>query len=489
MSAPPQPEGGLPANVEVEQALLSAIFANNEALDAIPERLGPEHFADPLHARIFALAQRRHQRGEAANAVTLYQVFEGEEAEPALPVKHYLAQLQGAYVPAAQAPDYARTILDDALRRAAIQALEEAQAALWKPAPDEELAVTLDRLQGRLDGALSERGGGGGPQALARALQGSLAQAERVLKADGRLVGVPTGLASLDGVTMGLQPGELVVVAARPGMGKSAFAQTVAHNAAGAGKRVLWFSLEMSATELGVRALARASGIDSNDIRGNVTPEIMDRLFEAERAISDLPIVIDDSPALTAAQMRSRARRLRRKGGLDLILVDYIQLMRGSAARRRNDTRVQEVTEISGDLKALAKDLDLPVMALSQLSRETERREDKRPQLSDLRESGSIEQDADAVLFLYRDDYYLSREPPKARPNESDEVFEARQRRHGELLMKARGIAEVIVAKQRQGPAPRTVRVRFEARTTAFADLYEVPAREGDGSGEGETPF
>ena len=150
---------------------------------------------------------------------------------------------------------------------------------------------------------------------------------------------------------------------------------------------------------------------------------------------------------------------------------------------------MQEVTEISGDLKALAKDLELPVMALSQLSRETERREDKRPQLSDLRESGSIEQDADAVLFLYRDDYYLSREPPKARPNESDELFEQRQRRHGELLMKARGIAEVIVAKQRQGPAPRTVRVRFEARTTAFADLYEVPAREGDGSGEGETPF
>ena len=466
----------LPANLEAEQALIGAIFANNRALDAITERLQPQHFADPLHGRMFELALRRHERGEEANAVTLYQFFEGEDISPDLSVKTYLAQLQGNYIPVANAPDYANTVLNDALRRDAIMALQDAGDELIRPDIEEAPETIVDRLQGRLDGAVAGSGYEA-PRPFHAVLAGALGQAERVYKADGEVVGIPTGLSGVDAVTTGLHKGQLVVIAGRPSMGKSALAETIARNAAMGSCRVAMFSLEMSMLELGTRAMARATGIDSNDIRGNVTSEIMDALFAAKRDLQDLPIFIDDSPGLTVSQMRSRARRHRRQHGLDLVIVDYLQLMQGSRDRRR-DGRVQEISEITRDLKAMAKYLDVPVIALSQLSRAVEQREDKRPQLSDLRESGTIEQDADVVMFLYREEYYLQREQPQQRANESDEAFHKRTCQHGERLMKARGLAEIVLAKQRNGAAPRQVKVRFDGKRCVFENLNDHAASQ-----------
>ncbi|MDH3475134.1 MAG: replicative DNA helicase, partial [Rhodospirillales bacterium] len=353
----------------------------------------------------------------------------------------------------------------------------------------EQIESAEQKLYSLAEGGQTE----GGFRDFKSAVVESVLMAEAALKRDSHVAGVATGLTDLDKLLGGLHSSDLVIVAARPSMGKTSLATNIAYNAATAKRAerdaegnlvevpqvVAFFSLEMSAEQLATRIISEQAHVRSDSMRrGEIRQEEFDRLFEVSRALYDLPLFIDDTPALSVPALRMRARRLKRQHGLGLIVVDYLQLMQG-APGSRNDNRVQEVSEITRGLKAVAKELDVPVVALSQLSRQTEQRDDKRPQLSDLRESGSIEQDADVVLFIYREEYYLARERPSQRANETDETFRKRAASYEERRDAARGIAEVIAAKQRHGPIG-TVMLHFNGEFTQFSDLVQedhLPAR------------
>jgi replicative DNA helicase len=475
-----------PHNYEAEMALIGAILANNLVFDKVNEFLRPEHFADALHGRIYEAAGKLIERGQIANVLTLKNMF---DQDPAL-VEHggaqYLARLAASVVTIINSEDYGRTIHDLHLRRQLIDLGEDMVNSAH--AYDLELSATqqIETAEEQLF-RLSETGEiEGGLRPLTEALTGAVNMAEAAVKREGHVTGVTTGLIDLDKKLGGLQPSDLVILAGRPSMGKTALATNIAFNAAQAyeetrdsaggvkvvnGAKVAFFSLEMSSEQLAARILAERTEISSDRIRrGEISrDDDFSRLVVAAQELQRLPFYIDDTPGITVAALRTRARRLKRRHGLGLIVVDYLQLMR-SPAGLRSENRVQEVSEITRGLKAIAKELEVPVLALSQLSRAVEQREDKRPQLADLRESGSIEQDADVVLFVFREQYYHERSEPKQREDESNEKFAERHTRWVERGERVHNVAEVNIAKQRHGPIG-TVELFFDGMVTKFGNL------------------
>jgi replicative DNA helicase len=472
-----------PANDEAEQALLGAILANNAAYEKVADFLRPEHFADGVHARIFEACGKLIERGQIANAIQLKNLFEQESALAEVGGAQYLAQLQSSYVTIINAIDYGKTIHDLYLRRQLIDLGEDMVNDAFDYDLDveasQQIAAAEDKLYKLAEIGETE----GGPTAFKSAVLESLHLTQAAMNRDG-LAGVASGLNDLDKLLGGFHPSDLIILAARPSMGKTSLATNIAFNVASEARverdaegnpieqrqPVAFFSLEMSSEQLASRILSERTGIRSDAMRrGDLENEEFDRLFEASRELFELPLFVDDTPALSVSQVRTRARRLKRQHGLSMIVIDYLQLMQPPAGKR-SDNRVQEVSEITRGLKALAKDLDVPVIALSQLSRAVEQREDKRPQLADLRESGSIEQDADVVMFIYRDQYYLERAEPSQRDGEDENKYHERLERWKERCERAYGKAEIIIAKQRHGPIGSR-EFAFDGDTTRFSDL------------------
>jgi replicative DNA helicase len=441
-----------PHNFEAEQAVLGSIMANNAAFSQVSEMLSPRHFADPLHGRLYEALGRLVERGQVVSAFTLKAYAESDEGLKAAGGPAYLAKLAATSVHALDVPAAARTVRDCATRRGLIGVLSEALPAAYDEAHEAAAAEQIEGLERRLyelaDGAVA-----GGLEPFRSALTEAVKSAEAAHSRPGGMTGLGTGLHDLDEQLGGLNRSDLIIVAARPGMGKSALASNIGFAAARQGAVAGFFSLEMSAEQLANRIVAEQAGVASERVRrGQLTGVQFDRVIEVAAELERLPIFMDDTPALSISALRTRARRQKRLHGLDLVIVDYLQLIDGG--KRRQENRVQEVSEISRGLKTLAKELDVPVLALSQLSRAVEQRPDKRPQLADLRDSGSIEQDADVVIFIYREEYYLERGSAEDRARLGDVA----------------GRAELHVAKQRHGPTG-LVRVMFDGPTTRFSDV------------------
>jgi replicative DNA helicase len=472
-----------PHNIEAEQALLGAILVNNAAYHRVSDFLLAEHFAEGVHGRIFAAIAKLMERGQIANPVTLKNLFDQDGALAEIGGAQYLARLAASMVTIINAGDYGRTIHDLYLRRQLISIGEDTVNDAYAHDLERDARNQIEQAEKKLFDLAVSGQYEGGFRAFAQALTEAITMAEAAFKRSGRTTGVSTGFDDLDGLLGGLHPSDLVVLAGRPSMGKTALATNIGFNAAKAyrstkgadGKLVTedgavigFFSLEMSAEQLATRVLSEESGVASDRIRrGDVSHDDFGKFVQASQKLASVPLFIDDSPALTIAGLRTRARRLMRQQGLGLIIVDYLQLLRGSGEGRGAENRVQEISEITRGLKALAKELNVPVLALSQLSRAVEQREDKRPMLSDLRESGSIEQDADVVMFVFREEYYLSRGEPTRRPEDSDDKFNERYTRWQERLEQVHGTGEVIIAKQRHGPIGK-VTLRFDGETTKF---------------------
>jgi replicative DNA helicase len=476
-----------PNNIDAEQALLGAILVNNDAYYRVSDFLEPGHFFEDLHRRIYEIATTLIKAGKVATPITL-KTFLGEQDLGGVTVPQYLARLAAEATTVINAEDYGRTIYDLAIRRSLIGIGEDmvnlAYDAPVESAPRDQIEEAERRLY-----ELAETGRyDGGFQRFSDALTTAIDVAAAAYKRDGKLSGIATGLADLDRQMGGLQPSDLVILAGRPGMGKTALATNVAFNIAKAyqgekqpdgsmktvnGGIVGFFSLEMSAEQLATRIIAEQSGVPSYKIRrGDIREDEFYRITDAARDMQAIPFYIDQTGGISIAQLAARARRLKRQRGLDMLVVDYLQLL--SASAKKGENRVQELTEITTGLKALAKELAVPIVALSQLSRQVEQRDDKRPQLSDLRESGSIEQDADVVLFVFREEYYLKNREPKPGTEEHFKWQADMDQAHGR--------AEVIIGKQRHGPTG-TVQLAFQADVTRFANLADedkLPERMGD---------
>jgi replicative DNA helicase len=466
-----------PHNIEAEQALLGAVLVNNEALYRVSDFLEPVHFFEPIHQQIYDHARSLIRTGKLASPITLKTFLPADIDIAGLTVAQYLARLAAEATTIINAADYGRAVYDLAIRRDLIGIGEDmVNMAFDAPvdfAPREQIEDAERRLY-----ELAEIGRyGGGFQRFETALTTALEMAAHAYQRDGKLSGLATELKDLDSKMGGLQKSDLIIVAGRPGMGKTALATNIAYNVARGwrgevrpdghiqtanGGIVGFFSLEMSAEQLATRIIAEQTGIPSSTIRrGAIDQRGFDKLKDVTVELQHLPLFIDETGGLNIAQLAARARRLKRQKGLDLLVIDYIQLLQGSS-RRGQENRVQEVTEITTNLKALAKELNVPIMALSQLSRQVENRDDKRPQLSDLRESGSIEQDADVVLFVFREEYYLSNKEP--RPGTDDHIKWQTE------MDAAHGKAEIIIGKQRHGPTG-TVNLQFDAAVTRFDNL------------------
>nr|WP_245258414.1 replicative DNA helicase [Methylosinus sp. LW4] len=474
-----------PHNIEAEQALLGAILVNNDAFDRVSDFLRSEHFSEELHRRIFEVASQIIRAGRVATVVTLKTHLGDMELPGGVTMQAYLARLAREATTIINAEDYGRTIHDLAVRRELIVIGEDIVNSAFDAPVDQAPRQQIEEAERKLY-AVAETGRyDGGFQRFADALSTAMDMASSAYQRDGHLSGVATGLVDLDEKMGGLQKSDLIIVAGRPGMGKTALATNIAFNIAKAyvpeqlpdgsikaanGGIVGFFSLEMSAEQLATRVIAEQSGVPSYKIRrGDINEDDFRRIAEAAREMQSVPFFIDQSGGISIAQLTARARRLKRQRGLDLLVVDYLQLLSGS--KSRGDNRVQELTEITTGLKALAKELAVPVIALSQLSRQVESRDDKRPQLSDLRESGSIEQDADVVMFVYREEYYLRNREPREGTEEHIAWQNEMERVHGR--------AEAILGKQRHGPTG-TVTLAFEAEVTRFSNLAEedkLPAR------------
>jgi replicative DNA helicase len=460
-----------PHNTEAEQALLGAILANNQVYDKVNEFLRPEHFADALHGRIYEAIGKLVQRGQIANPVTLKNLFDQDGALTEIGGAQYLVQLAQAVVSIINAEDYGKAIFDLYLRRQLIGLGTDVVNDAYIHDPDVTALNLIEGAEMKLFNLAESGQTEGGPKRFDTVVKNALEMAELAFKRDGHLTGVPTGLTDLDKKLGGLQPSDLIILAGRPSMGKTSLATNMGYNAAKEQKsaepgdtfRVAFFSMEMSAEQLAHRIMADESGVSSDRIRrGEVTNEEFPRIVEAAQTMSSRKFFIDDTPALTVPALRTRARRLKRQYGLDLIIIDYLQLMR-SATAKGGENRVQEISEITRGLKAIAKELNVPVVALSQLSRAVENREDKRPQLADLRESGSIEQDADVVMFVFREEYYHERKKPGDHETEKlQQWMQEAERLHNK--------AELILAKQRHGPIG-TVMLHFEGMLTRFSNL------------------
>lgn len=441
-----------PHNFEAEQALLGAILTNNSALSQASEIVRPEHFADPLHGKLFEALGRLIERGQVVSAFTLKTYAETDEGLKAAGGAPYLAKLMAASVHALDVPAVARTVRECHVRRGLISTLTEALPSAYDEAQEQTAAEQIEAVERRLY-ELAEDAASGGFRPFRVALTEAVKSAEVAHSKPGAMTGLSTGLKDLDDLLGGLCRSDLIILAGRPGMGKSALASNIGLAVAETGASVGGFSLEMSAEQWANRMLAEQAGVSSEDIRrGKLTGAQVDRVMEASHKLEALNFYLDDTPAISIQGIRTRARRLKRQHGLDLIIVDYLQLI--DAQRRRQSNRVEEVSEITRGLKTLAKELDVPVLALSQLSRAVESRADKRPQLSDLRESGSIEQDADVVMFIYREEYYLERGTEQDRARLADVA----------------GKAELHIAKQRHGPTG-LVRLNFDGPTTKFSGI------------------
>jgi replicative DNA helicase len=472
-----------PHNIEAEQALLGAILVNNAAYHRVSDFLLPEHFAEGVHGRIFAAIAKLTERGQIANPVTLKSLFDQDGALAEIGGAQYLARLATSMVTIINAADYGRTIHDLYLRRQLISIGEDTVNDAYAHDLERDARSQIEQTEKRLFDLAVSGQYEGGFRVFSQALSEAIAVAEAAFKRGGRTTGVSTGFDDLDDLLGGLHPSDLVVLAGRPSMGKTALATNIGFNAARAyrstrtadgrqmtedGAVIGFFSLEMSAEQLATRVLSEESGVASDRIRrGDVSHDDFGKFVQASQKLASVPLFIDDTPALTIAGLRTRARRLLRQQGLGLVIVDYLQLLRGAGEGRGAENRVQEISEITRGLKALAKELNVPVLALSQLSRAVEQREDKRPMLSDLRESGSIEQDADVVMFVFREEYYLSRNEPMRRPEDSDDKYNERYTRWQERLEQVHGTGEVIIAKQRHGPIGK-VTLRFDGATTKF---------------------
>ncbi len=466
-----------PHNLEAEQALLGAILVNNEACDRVSGFLLPDHFYEAVHARIYDAASVLIRAGKLASPVTLKTFFERDETLVEIGGASYLARLAANATTIINAEEYGRTVYELAMRRRLIAIGTDVVNDSYDTPVDTTSRELIERAEQNLYEIAETGKYGQGFQPFGIALTEAIDMAAAAYQRDGGLSGIATGLRDLDEKMGGLQKSDLVILAGRPAMGKTALATNIAYNIARNyraeynpdgttrvldGGVVAFFSLEMSAEQLATRIISEQASIPSEKIRrGRITEEEFQRIVEVSRELQSLPFYIDATGGLTIAQVAARARRLKRQRGLGLMVVDYLQLLAGSA-RRASEGRVQEVSEITTGLKALAKELHVPILALSQLSRQVENRDDKRPQLADLRESGSIEQDADVVLFIYREEYYLSRKEP--RPN-TQEFFDWQI-----LMEKCEGIAEVIIGKQRHGPTG-TVALQFEATLTKFQNL------------------
>jgi replicative DNA helicase len=467
-----------PANVEAEQALLGAILVNNDALQHIGDSLRAEHFYEPLHRRIFDAIHKFNGKGQIANPVTLKHYFDQDEALSDIGGGAYLAKLAAAAVTVINIADYSHMIYDLALKRQLIAIGSDTVNNAYEHKIDIPALTQIEEAEQKLFLLSMEGAGERGFKPIRNSIINAIRQAEHAFKHQG-VVGLTSGLRDLDNMLGGLQKSDLLILAGRPSMGKTALAVNIAYNGALALMReardknisareagcVGFFSLEMSAEQLTVRMLSSASGINSSKIiHGKISQDDFARLVQTSSEMSSLPYFVDDTPALSIAGLRARARRLKRQHNLRLIVVDYLQLVRGSTEASQAN-RVQEVSEITQGLKAIAKELEIPVIALSQLSRAVEQREDKRPQLSDLRESGSIEQDADVVMFIFREEYYLAR----AMPSMDDQVKMEKWQADMDRVM---NVSEVIVAKHRNG-AIGTVKLRFDGNLTQFTDLAQ----------------
>ena len=465
----------LPNNIEAEQAVLGALLVNNDVYDRLSDFLFADHFYDPVHGRVFEEIAKRVGRGQIASPITLKPLFEGDPGMAELGGVTYLLNLADAAVAVFNVLDYARLVYDMAVRRQLIHLGEDiadnAGNFIDDKAAIDQIALAEQRLY-----ELAEKGRmESGFRSFAQTVRSAVEIANAAYKRDGMLAGISTGLRDLDNKLGGLHKSDLLILAGRPSMGKTALATNIAFNVAKAylagdkpgtaenGGVVAFFSLEMSAEQLATRILAEQCEISSDGIRkGDLNEDQFRRFVEVARDLETKPLFIDDTPALTIGQLSARARRLKRKEGLDLVVVDYQQLLNGDGGARGNENRVQEISSITRGLKAIAKELNIPVVALSQLSRKVEDREDKRPQLADLRESGSIEQDADVVMFVYREEYYLSRSEPREGTQEHLTWIEAMEQVHN--------VAEVVIGKQRHGPIG-IEKLHFEPQFTRFGDL------------------
>ena len=477
----------LPQNVEAEAALLGALMIDNRLVEDVQLKLQAHHFFEPLHGRIYESILRMTDANRIANPVTLKPLFEADEAMKEVGGPAYLAQLTGSGAAVIGARDFAQQIYDLALLRALVGVGRELVEGALDTSEEVAPLAQIERAETELYKVAEEGGAEGKAKSFGEATKEALQMAERALNSGGHLSGITTGLETLNAKIGGLHKSDLIIVAGRPGMGKSALGTNIAFAAAqrllrdaedgldpakSAGAGVALFSLEMSADQLATRVLAEQSGISSENLRmGKISQQDFRQLARAAAELQTLPFYIDDTPGLTIAALRTRARRLKRQKGIGLIVVDYLQLLQGTG-RNSNDNRVQEISEISRGLKQLAKELDVPVIGLSQLSRAVEQREDKRPQLSDLRESGSIEQDADIVLFIYREDYYVAAREPKAPKDDDDIKIVESYQQWQQDMGRVYGLAEVIIAKQRHGSTGK-VRLKFDSRITKFSDAAD----------------
>ena len=457
-----------PSNIEAEQALLGSILVNNDIIDEVSLIIKSSSFYDPGHIKIYEVIQNLNNKGMIANPITLKNFFEKDNMLNEVGGTDYLVKLTRFSGSAKQAVDYAKVIHEMFLRRELMQISSKLSSDTLNASKDEQNAENIIEGAERSLFDLAERGSFSQSfLKFNKALDQTIEMATLAMQNDHGLVGVPTGLTDLDEKLGGLHKSDLIILAGRPSMGKTALATNIAYNAAqnilkrDEKSSVAFFSLEMSSEQLSTRILSEQAKIKSDDIRrGKVTEEEVNRYIETSRNIYNLPLFIDETPAITIATLSNRARRIKRLFGLSLIVVDYIQLMKSNLSK--NDGRVQEISEITQGLKALAKELSVPVLALSQLSRAVEQRDDKQPQLADLRESGSIEQDADVVMFVYREEYYLERKQPKLGSIE-----------HAEWQSKmndVNGLADIILGKQRHGPTGN-IKVEFEGIYTKFKDL------------------
>ena len=469
---------GVPHSIEAEQQLLGAILTNNDLFDRVAQVLRAEHFYDPVHARIFETAAARIAKNNLASPVTLKAFLEDDAGLAELGGPAYLMRLAGAAISSFAVRDYAEMIYDLAIRRELIDVGNEIAAKAARvevqSEPKEQIVEAEQKLYALAEQGQTEQGF----QSFLTAVTDAVKVANAAYQREGGLAGVSTGLIDMDKKLGGLHRSDLLILAGRPSMGKTSLATNVAFNIARAYKKgitssgeegavdggvVGFFSLEMSAEQLASRILSEVAEIPSNQIRrGDFTEGEFRRIVDAAKELEAAPLFIDDTPALPISQLAARARRLKRTHGLDALFVDYLQLVRGTG---RSENRVNEISEITMGLKAIAKELDIPVVALSQLSRQVENREDKRPQLSDLRESGSIEQDADVVMFVFREEYYKEREKPGDHELDKMAIWQ-------EEMERLHGKAEVVIGKQRHGPIG-TVELSFEGQFTRFGNLVK----------------
>ena len=487
------PPGGddtitLPHNIEAEAALLGALMIDNRLFEDVQLKLRADHFYEPVHGRVYDAIPKLVDRNMIANPVTLRPMFEGDEAMRQLGGPAYLAQLTGSGAALIGARDFAAQIYELALLRALVGVGREMVEGALDTSEAVDPQGQIEQAEAALYRVAEEGGDSGGVKSFGEATKLAVAMAERALNSGGHVSGITTGLESVNAKIGGLHKSDLVIVAGRPGMGKTSLATNIAFNAArrlvrdredgidekkSVGAAVAFFSLEMSADQLATRILAEQSGISSENLRmGKISQQDFRNLARAAADLESLPLYIDDTPGLTIAALRTRARRLKRQRGIGMIVIDYLQLLSGSGRASSENNRVQEISEISRGLKQLAKELDLPVLALSQLSRAVEQREDKRPQLSDLRESGSIEQDADIVMFVFREEYYVASKEPKRPGTGDDDKTHAAHDEWAREMEGVFGLSELIIAKQRHG-ATGKVKLRFESKITRFSDYAD----------------